>query len=203
MSSVTILFMKKLSREFYLRDVNEVARDLLGKILVHNQTSGIIVEVEAYKGPEDKAAHTYNNKRTSRTEIQFREGGFVYVYMIYGMYYCFNVTANLPNMPEAVLVRALEPLGGIDLMKERRKTDVIKNLCNGPGKLCTALGIKKDDNGQDLCGEKIYILDGGINDIKIKTSPRINIDYAEEYKDFLWRYYIDGNEFVSKVKPKT
>ena len=102
--------MKKLSREFYLRDVNEVARDLLGKILVHNKTSWIIVEVEAYKGPEDKAAHTYNNKRTSRTEIQFHEGGYAYVYMIYGMYYCFNVTANLPNMPEAVLVRALEPL---------------------------------------------------------------------------------------------
>ena len=84
--------MKKLSREFYLRDVNEVARDLLGKILVHNKMSGIIVEVEVYKGPEDKAAHTYNNKRTSRTEIQFHEGGFAYVYMIYGMYYCFNLT---------------------------------------------------------------------------------------------------------------
>ena len=188
--------MKKINRDFYLRDVNDVARDLLGKILVHNQTSGIIIDVEAYKGPEDKASHTYNNKRTSRTEIQFHEGGYAYVYMIYGMYYCFNVTANLPNMPEAVLIRALEPLDGIDLMKARRRTNDIKNLCSGPGKLCAALDIKKTDNGQDLCGEEIYILDGGINDIKIKTSPRINIDYAEEYKDLLWRYYIEFNEIT-------
>ena len=194
--------MKKLNRDFYLRDVNSVAQDLLGKILVHNQTSGIIVEAEAYKGPEDKAAHTYNNKRTSRTEIQFREGGYAYVYMIYGMYFCFNVTCNFINVPEAVLIRALEPLDGIKLMKERRKTDNIKNLCSGPGKLCSALAITKDDNGQDLCGGKIYILDGGLNDIKIKTSPRINIDYAEEYKNLLWRYYIQDNEFVSKVRLK-
>ena len=202
MSSVTILsMMKKLERDFYLRDVNEVARDLLGKILVHESgegiASGVIVETEAYKGPEDKAAHTYNNRRTSRTEIQFREGGYAYVYMIYGMYFCFNVTANLPNMPEAVLIRALEPLDGVDLMKKRRKTDKLKNLCSGPGKLCAALDIKKEDNGEDLCGGKIYILDDSKCDLKIKTSPRINIDYAEEYKNFLWRYYIEGNEFVS------
>ncbi|MBQ7196809.1 MAG: DNA-3-methyladenine glycosylase [Synergistaceae bacterium] len=202
MSSVTILYMmKKLQRDFYLRDVNLIARDLLGKILVHESdegiASGVIVETEAYKGPEDKAAHTYNNRRTSRTEIQFREGGYAYVYMIYGMYFCFNVTANLPNMPEAVLIRALEPLDGVDLMKGRRKTDKLKNLCSGPGKLCAALGINKEDNGEDLCGGKIYILDGGKRKLKIKTSPRINIDYAEEYKNFLWRYFIEGNEFVS------
>ena len=87
-------------------------------------------------------------------------------------------------------------------MKARRKTDNIKNLCSGPGKLCSALGIKKEDNGQDLCGGKIYILDNGNKNIKIKTSPRINIDYAEEYKKFLWRYYIENNEFVSKVRLK-
>ena len=202
MSSVTILYMmKKLQRDFYLRDVNLIARDLLGKILVHESdegiASGVIVETEAYKGPEDKAAHTYNNRRTSRTEIQFREGGYAYVYMIYGMYFCFNVTANLPIMPEAVLIRALEPLDGVDLMKGRRKTDKLKNLCSGPGKLCAALGINKEDNGEDLCGGKIYILDGGKRKLKIKTSPRINIDYAEEYKNFLWRYFIEGNEFVS------
>ena len=202
MSSVTILYMmKKLQRDFYLRDVNLIARDLLGKILVHESdegiASGVIVETEAYKGPEYKAAHTYNNRRTSRTEIQFREGGYAYVYMIYGMYFCFNVTANLPIMPEAVLIRALEPLDGVDLMKGRRKTDKLKNLCSGPGKLCAALGINKEDNGEDLCGGKIYILDGGKRKLKIKTSPRINIDYAEEYKNFLWRYFIEGNEFVS------
>lgn len=194
--------MKKLTREFYIRDSNSVARDLIGKILVHGDTSGIIVETEAYKA-EDKASHTYNNKRTSRTEIQFHEGGYAYIYMIYGMYYCFNVTANSPNKPEAVLIRALEPLNGIETMKLRRKTDNIINLCNGPGKLCQALNITKENYGEDLCGDNIYISDCKIKNVKIKTSPRINIDYAEEYKNFLWRYYIDGNKFVSKERLKT
>ena len=190
--------MKKLTRDFYLRDVNAVAHDLIGKILVHGETSGIIVEVEAYKGPEDKASHTYNNKRTSRTEIQFREGGYAYVYMIYGMYYCFNVTVNSPDKPEAVLIRALEPFNGIEIMKSRRKTESLKNLCNGPGKLCQALNITKENYGEDLCKDNIYILDNKNSAMKIITSPRINIDYAEEYKNFLWRYFVEGNKFVSK-----
>ena len=190
--------MKKLNRDFYLRDSVSVAQDLLGKILVKGKASGIIVEVEAYRGgSEDKASHSYKNKRTSRTEIQFRKGGYAYIYMIYGMYFCFNVTCNLKEIPDAVLIRALEPLDGIDLMKERRRTDKIKNLCSGPGKLCAALGINKNDYGEDLCGEKIYILDNEIKNIKIKTSPRINVDYAEESKNFLWRYFIEDNEFVS------
>ena len=190
--------MKKLNRDFYLRDVNIVARDLIGKILVHGKTSGIIVEVEAYKGPQDKASHTYNNKRTSRTEIQFHEGGYAYIYMIYGMYYCFNVTVNSPDKPEAVLIRALEPFNGIEIMKSRRKTENLKNLCNGPGKLCQALNITKKNYGEDLCGENIYISDNNNSPVKIITSPRINIDYAEECKNFLWRYYIEGNKFVSR-----
>ena len=199
---------KKLKRDFYLRDAVSVAQNLLGKILVHENnegiTSGIIVETEAYRGGTgDKASHSYNNKRTSRTEIQFREGGYAYVYMIYGMYFCFNVTSNLANIPDAILIRALEPFDGIELMKARRKNSDIKNLCNGPGKLCEALGIKKEHYGQDLCGNEIYILDGGMRDINIKSSERINIDYAEECKNFLWRFYISDNKFVSKVKVKT
>jgi len=190
--------MKKLTRDFYLRDSVSVAEDLIGKILVKGETSGIIVEAEAYRGgSEDKASHSYNNRRTERTEIQFREGGYAYIYMIYGMYFCFNVTCSLKNIPDAVLIRALEPLDGIDLMKARRKTDKIKNLCSGPGKLCSALGINKDDYGEDLCGEKIYILDDGIKNLKIKTSPRINVDYAGEAKNFLWRFFIEDNKFVS------
>ena len=192
--------MQRLGREFYLRDANFVARDLIGKILVHETTSGIIVEAEAYTAT-DKASHSFNNRRTSRTEIQFREGGFAYVYMIYGMYYCFNVTANLPNIPEAILIRALEPLDGIDLMKSRRKTDKLINLCNGPGKLCRALNITQENYGEDLCGDKLYILDAGYN-FDVRTSPRINIDYAEECKDFLWRYYAADNKFVSTCKKK-
>lgn len=190
------MFMQKLTRDFYTRDVNLIARELIGKILVHESTSGIIVETEAYKGPEDKASHTYNNKRTSRTEIQFREGGYAYIYMIYGMYYCFNVTANTPDKPEAILIRALEPLDGIDLMKSRRKTNKLTNLCSGPGKLCQALNITRENYGEDLCGDKLYILDAGYN-MEVATSPRINIDYAEECKDYLWRYFVKGSKFVS------
>ncbi len=184
--------MKKLERKFYIRDVNLVARDLIGKILVHESnegiTSGIIIETEAYKGPEDKAAHTYNNRRTERTEIQFHEGGYVYVYMIYGMHYCFNITVNTPDKPEAVLIRALEPHEGIELMKARRKTESLRNLCNGPGKLCCAMGITKMHYGIDLCGDKLYLLDDERPAPVIMTSPRINIDYAEEYASMKWRY---------------
>lgn len=185
--------MKKLEREFYIRDVNIIARDLIGKLLVHesNQglTSGYIIETEAYKGPEDKAAHTYNNRRTKRTEIQFHEGGYAYVYMIYGMYYCFNITVNIASRPEAVLIRALEPHEGIEIMKRRRRTESLRNLCNGPGKLCCAMGITKEHYGIDLCGDELYLLDDERPVPEIKTSPRINIDYAEEYVPLEWRYY--------------
>ena len=197
--------MKKLERKFYLDDVNIIAHELIGKILVHDTpeglASGIIVETEAYRGPDDKAAHTYNNKRTSRTEIQFIEGGFAYVYMIYGMYYCFNVTVNEALKPEAVLVRALEPLEGIDLMKARRGTQNVINLCSGPGKLCAALGINMQSYGQDLCGERLYILDDNIR-LDVMTSPRINIDYAEEYINLPWRYYASDNIHVSMCHRK-
>ena len=189
--------MKKLEREFYIRDVNLVARDLIGKLLVHESnegiTSGFIIEAEAYKGPEDKAAHTYNNRRTERTEIQFHEGGYAYVYMIYGMYYCFNITVNTPDKPEAVLIRALEPHEGIELMKSRRKTEALRNLCNGPGKLCCAMGITKAHYGTDLSGDELYLLDDERPAPVVMTSPRINIDYAEEYVNVKWRYTAGNN----------
>lgn len=191
----------KLKREFYMRDACLVAHDLIGKVLVHSSpnglTSGIIIETEAYKGPEDKAAHSYGNRRTKRTEIMFHEGGLAYVYMLYGIYYCFNVTANVFGKPEAVLIRALEPLEGIDIMRARRKTNSI--LCNGPGKLCVAMGITKDLYGADLCGNKLFILDDKKRPTPpVKTSPRINIDYAEEYRDVLWRYYAEGSRLLSR-----
>ena len=190
--------MKKLEREFYIRDVNIIARDLIGKLLVHKSpegiTSGFIIEAEAYKGPEDKASHTYNNRRTERTEIQFHEGGYAYVYMIYGMYYCFNITVNIASKPEAVLIRALEPNEGIELMKERRKTHSLRNLCNGPGKLCCAMGITKEHYGIDLCGDELYLIDCERPAPVIMTSPRINIDYAEEYVNVQWRYYAASND---------
>lgn len=121
-----------MMRDFYMRDVNTVAPELLGKLLVHETlegiASGMIVEVESYAGPDDKGAHSYGNRRTERTEIQYGAGGFAYIFTIYGMYDCFNVVVNMPMRPEAILVRALEPVDGIELMKQRRKTENLISL---------------------------------------------------------------------------
>ena len=129
-----------------MTDAVTLAQSLLGKVLIHETaegvTSGIIVETEAYIGPEDRAAHTFNNRRTKRTEILFHEGGYAYIYLVYGMYNCLNVTANIAGKPECVLLRALQPIGGISLMQFRRNS--LKNLCNGPGRLCCAMGITRE-----------------------------------------------------------
>lgn len=199
--------MKKLTREFYQKGAVEAARELLGKVLVRESgeglTAGIIVETEAYVGPDDKGAHSCGGVPTERTAVMFGDGGFAYVYLIYGMYSCFNVVANVKNKPEAVLIRAIEPLEGVELMKARRKTDNICNLCSGPGKLCGALGITRFDSGADLCADELYILDKPLpENAKILVSPRINIDYAEEYRDVLWRFFLADNRFVSKVPKK-
>lgn len=193
-----------LTRDFYLRDANVIAPELLGKLLVHRSaegvTSGMIVEVESYIGPVDKGAHSYSNKRTDRTEIQFGLGGYAYIYAIYGMHSCFNVVTNIKDKPEVVLVRALEPVDGVELMQQRRNTKSCIDLCNGPGKLCKAMGITKKQYGCDLCGSELYL--EPLQHIErncIMVSPRINIDYAEECKDYLWRYFIKDNPYVSKV----
>lgn len=196
-----------LQREFYLRPANCVAPELLGKLLVHHTKdgilSGMIVEVESYVGPIDKGAHSYGNKRTARTEIQFGLGGYAYIYAIYGMHFCFNVVTNGINHPEVVLVRALQPHDGISLMKSNRNIGDPVQLCNGPGKLCAALSISKANYGEDLCGQSLYLENyRQITQSDICISPRVNIDYAEECKDYLWRYYIKNNKFVSKVAPR-
>lgn len=194
----------KLSREFYERDGLTVAKELLGKYLVHSTqegtTVGKIVEVEAYIGPEDAAAHMYKGLRTSRTEVAFGPGGHAFVYLIYGMYYCFNIVTNIAEKPEAILIRALEPVEGLDRMKKRRKTEeAVKNLCSGPGKLCMAMAITKEHNAVDLCGDELYLLDRErVPEKDILSTPRINIDYAGEAKDYPWRYIIRENPFVSK-----
>ena len=193
-----------LNRAFYLRDANTVARELLGKLLVHNSTAGmtpgIIVEVESYIGPSDKGSHAYGNKRTERTEIQYGLGGYAYIYSIYGMYSCFNVVTNAIDKPEVVLVRALEPVDGIELMQQRRDTRSIKDLCNGPGKLCNAMGITKAQYGLDLCATELFLIPWeNIEESQIMVSPRINIDYAGDCRDYYWRYYIRDNLYVSKV----
>ncbi|WP_127837256.1 DNA-3-methyladenine glycosylase [Clostridium prolinivorans] len=202
--------MEKLKREFYKKDAVTVAKCLLGKYLVHlidnEEVIGKIVETEAYMGPTDKAAHSYNNRRTPRNEVMYGNPGFAYIYMIYGMYNCMNVVVEEINKPQAVLIRALEPVKGFEIMSKFRYKKNYKiiskreklGLTNGPGKLCKALNIDRTLNGEDLCGSRLYILE---NDIKenfhIVASKRINIDYAEEAKDYLWRFYIKDNPYIS------
>lgn len=196
--------MIKLERAFYERETLNVARDLLGKYLVHHTTDGKtvgkIVEVEAYVGVNDAACHAYNGKNTKRTKIMFGRGGHAYVYLIYGVYYCMNIVTNQERYPEAVLIRALEPISGLDIMQKRRNTEKNLNLCSGPGKLCVAMGISKEQNEMDLCGETMYLLSGEvIPSENIVTTPRINIDYAKEAREYLWRFIIKDNPFVSKI----
>jgi DNA-3-methyladenine glycosylase len=202
--------MKKLTRDFYNRDTLKVAKELLGKILVHNINgkilSGKIVEVEAYKGITDKAAHSYGGRRPKRTEVMYGICGISYVFMIYGMYNCFNITTEDKNIPNAILVRALEPIDNLDIMSFNRfnksynelsKKQKI-NLTNGPGKLCQALEIDRRLNNCDLCKNELYILDPEKYDFTIESAKRIGIDYAEEAADYPWRFYIKDNIYVSK-----
>ena len=199
----------KLKREFYNRDSITVARELLGKKLVHEvggkKLAGRIVETEAYMGIEDKAAHSYSGRRTPRNEVMYGEAGFSYVFLIYGLHSCFNVVVNEADNPQAVLIRAVEPVDGLDEMSilrfkkqlnELTKSQV-KTLTNGPGKLSNALGIDRSCNGADLCGSSLYIEERREGSFDIITAKRVGIDYAEEAADFLWRFYINGNPHVS------
>jgi len=201
--------MVKLDRSLYLKDTVTVATQLLGKLLVHEMDgkmmSGIIVETEAYLGTEDRAAHSFGGRRTPRNEAMYSLGGHAYIYFIYGMYYCFNVVTGHKGVPEAVLVRALEPVEGLDFMAAARyKKDYASlstrqriNLTNGPGKLCMALNIDRSLNGEDLCGRRIYIEDR-TETPEICSSKRIGIDYAGEDRDLPLRFYIQSNKYVSK-----
>ena len=200
----------KLPKSFYSRETLEVAQDLLGKILVTEldgkTIAGKIVEVEAYIGPDDKGAHTYGNKKTKRTEAMFEEPGRTYIYLIYGIYNCINAVTNEVDKPEAVLIRALEPVEGFEEMSlnrfkksfEELTKRQIKNLTDGPGKLCMALNIDRSLNKEDLNGNKIYIKYPEEKEtFNILRSKRVGIDYAEEAIDYLWRFYIEDNKYVS------
>lgn len=200
-----------INKEFYNRNALDVAKDLLGKVLVREVDGkvlkGRIVETEAYVGATDKACHAYNGLRTKRTEPLYEEGGVSYIYFIYGLYHCFNVVTNEKEVAEAVLVRAIEPLNEFDYISKIRynkeyneltKTQ-IKNLTNGPSKLCLAYLIDRNINVLRLYEKgPIYIEDDNYDDFEIVDTKRIGIDYAEEAKDFLWRFYIKDNPFVSK-----
>lgn len=161
--------------------------------------SGRITEVEAYMGTTDKASHSYGGRRTKRTEVMYKEGGYSYVFLIYGMYECFNVTVGREGDPQAVLIRGVEPLENKNLMWEKRKVKKEKDISNGPGKLTKALGITREDNGVDLtAGENLWLEDDGYKVKDIVETTRIGIDYAEEDALKPWRFYIKDSIFVSK-----
>lgn len=196
--------MSIVQREFYERDTLTVAWQLLGKTLVHETaegtTKGMIVETEAYMGPEDKASHAYGNLRTGRTEVLYGPKGHAYVYLIYGMYHCLNITSGkIVGKPEAVLVRALQPLVGIETMMRRRRASDPLRLMNGPGRLCMAMGITRKQSGVDLCSQIFFLGNSKVLAGRdICQSERVNVDYAEEWKVCPWRFYVRGCKFVSK-----
>lgn len=195
---------QKLPRSFYLDDTVTVAKNLIGKLLVRKiggeTLSAVICETEAYTGFSDKACHSYKGK-SERIRVMFDEGGRAYVYLIYGMYCCFNITTREEGTPEAVLIRAAQPIEGITTMMQlRQRKKQIKslnerNLLSGPGRLCDGLGIGKEDNGKLLTGEELFLCEGiSVPSERIAATKRINIDYAQEAKDFLYR-------FVDKESP--
>ncbi|MDK2563869.1 DNA-3-methyladenine glycosylase [Romboutsia sedimentorum] len=210
-----------MDKEYFKKDGLELAKSILGKYLIRNYDGKTIVtkivETESYMGINDKGAHVYGDKRSERTKPLYLEGGRIYVYLIYGMYYCLNISANKENVPECVLIRAVEPIKGIEEIAFNRfkkeysdlTTYQRKNISNGPGKLCMALKIDKNLNAKSILDNELYISDFYYEDdkkvysndkIDIQTSKRINIDYAQEAKDYLWRFFIKDNKYVSAYK---
>ena len=200
--------MQKLPVEFYQReDVVQIARELLGKILVTEwngeRTSGRIVETEAYAGESDKASHA-SKGRTGRTEVMFGEGGKAYVYLCYGIHQMFNIVTNIKDVPHAILIRALEPLEGIDVMLRRTgKKTLDHTLTRGPGNIGKALGFHTSQCGFSLQGDELFIADDGfrVHEEKIGISPRIGVAYAQEDALRPYRFYVKGHPNVSgKIK---
>jgi len=195
----------KLPRDFYARSVLIVARECIGKILVHRtpegEAAGRIVEAEAYRGPLDLAAHSARGL-TRRTAAMFGPPGHAYVYQLYGTCWAMNLVVAAAGEPHAVLIRAIEPLRGIDLMVARRgKPATSRELTNGPGKLTEALAITGADYGRDLCGDELFLEEGERPAGKVGRSPRINVDSAGSWAACPWRFYERGNRYVS-VRPR-
>lgn len=195
----------KLSRGFYARPVLVVARECIGKVLVHRtaegETAGRIVEAEAYRGPLDLAAHSARGL-TKRTAAMYGPPGYAYVYLLYGISWAINLVTTSSGEPHAVLIRALEPIRGIDLMaRRRRKPAESRELTNGPGKLTQALAITGADYGKNLCGSQLYLETCALPLGRIGRSTRVNVDYAGDWASKPWRFYERGNRYIS-VRPR-
>lgn len=198
----------RLPASFFQRaDVVSITRELIGKILVTNfdsqHTAGRVVEAEAYNGPFDKAAHSYNNRRTKRTEIMFSDGGVAYIYLCYGIHQMFNIVTNVEGIPSAILIRALEPVAGVDIMLKRsNKTVHSFDLTRGPGNVAKSLGFHTSQTGMSLESNEIYIADDGFTypEHEIAVTPRIGVDYAGEDALLPYRFIVKGNKYVSGKK---
>ena len=197
--------MSKLPAKFYKRgDVLAISKDLLGKVLCtqfdDNLTSGIIVETEAYAGETDRASHTYGGKRTHRTEIMYASGGRAYIYLCYGIHHLFNVVTNIEGIPHAILIRAIKPTKGIEIMLQRRnKKKEDQSLTAGPGSLTQALGITVKDSGTLLMGNFIWLEDQNIqiNNQDILATPRVGVQYAGEDAQNPWRFQVEISPWMS------
>ncbi len=197
--------MKKLPGLFYQREnVTELAKELLGKLLVTKWdgiiTSGRIVEVEAYNGVVDKASHAFDGRKTKRNEIMYADGGVTYVYLCYGIHHLFNVVTNNKETPHAILIRALEPVKGIETMLQRTGKKALDNtLTKGPGNLSKAMGLFTKHSGFSLLSKELFIADDGFvfNKKEIASSPRVGVDYAGKDALLPYRFFIKGNPFVS------
>jgi DNA-3-methyladenine glycosylase len=198
-----------LPREFYRQpDVVEIARQLLGKVLFTSfdgqLTAGKIVETEAYDGRNDKACHAFL-KRTKRTEIMYGDGGYAYIYLCYGIHHLFNIVTNEKSLADAILVRAIEPIEGLETMMKRRGMDEPKtNLTAGPGMLSQAMGIKKDLSGSDLVNGPIWIAEDKTHNspVTIEADRRVGVNYAGEDALLPWRFYEKDNRWISRKKQK-
>lgn len=201
----------KLSGMYFDNDTVLLSKTLLGAYIIRNLNGerlvAKVVETEAYCGIDDKGSHTYGDTRTNRTEIMYGHPGHAYIYLIYGMYNCLNLVTRPKDIPSCILIRAVEPVEGLETMSQLRYNKPYEELdkkkriglTNGPGKLCIALGLSREQNGLDLTGDELYIArPHKYKPVDIVTSKRINIDYAQEAADYPWRFYIRGNEFVSK-----
>ena len=191
----------RLTRDYFERDTLTVAKELIGTVLFRQTpqgtVAGCIVETEAYLGERDPAAHSYKGKR-DRTAVLYGDKACAYVYLIYGMYHCLNLTSGDTGLPECVLIRALEPIEGLPLMRARRGKVADKGLCNGPGKLCQALALTREQNGTDLIRT-----DGGLwiesgTPLATVASPRVNIDYAGDASLWPWRFTAENSPFISR-----
>jgi DNA-3-methyladenine glycosylase len=194
------MHLRPLPRAFYARPVLRVARDCIGKHLVHDTPEGPIVgrivEAEAYRGPEDRAAHSFGGRRTARTEVMFGPPGHAYVFFVYGLHYQVNLVTTAVDAPHAVLIRAVEPIAGAELMASRRGMHAARReLSNGPGKVCQAFGIDRSHNGWDLTLAPLFLSDGP--ECRVIAGTRVGVDYAGAWAARPWRFCDPDSRYVS------